>query len=389
MLRTNGSLLSSSDVGHANRARVIRRLYEDGPLTRADLATSLLVSRATIGTVVQPLIDHGVLVEQGLRTSGVNGGKPSRPLWFGEKRSIGAIYLSSDECEVAVLGLDGRILAQAGESFAGAEHPDVMAILVGLGDRVLGGRDLSGIGVAFAGMVDTPTGDLIANYRRPEVGLLPVAPTLSERFGTPVFVDHHPRIQAYGDAWFGLGRSLDSFASVFTGEVLGVGCVQGGQVMRGVRGAGGEIGHMVVDMRGELCMCGRRGCWETVATLPWLRDEAARLGLASPEGADALALVEGVSAGSAGSRELLEQYADNVALGLANLEQTLGLGTYIVHGDVARGGEVMRELLQARIVEMSPHREPEPRVILAPEPDKSTILGATGLVLSNVFQARL
>lgn len=383
------SLLSSVDVGAANRARVVRRLYEDGPLTRADLASSLVVSRATIGAVVQPLLDLAVLVESEPRAPGAAGGKPSRPLWFGEKRVIGSVYLSQDECEVATLSLDGRIVAQGRASYARSVHPDLMQILLQLCDEVLKDRNLLGIGVAFAGMVDTESGALIANYRRPELGQLAVAPTLSVRFSTPVFVDHHPRIQAYADAWFGLGRSLDSFASVFTGEMLGMGAVHDGQVMHGVRGSGGEVGHMVVDMHGERCQCGRQGCWETVATLAWLRTQARALGLTSPEEISASVLVESTKAGSAGHRNLLIQYVDNIALGLANLEHTFGLGTYILHGDVAEGGEAIQHLLQERIVELSPHREPEPIVILACKPDRSRILGATGLVLSNLFRAKV
>lgn len=389
MLKTDNLLLSSADIGHANRARIIRRLYEVGPLSRADLATALRVSRTTIGTVVQPLLDHAVLTEQEPRLAGEAGGKPSRPLWFGNQHTLGAIYLSSEECVVAALSMDGRILSQARRFFTESEAPDAMRMLSSLCDEVFSACSLLGVGVAFAGMVDTTTGDLIANYRRPEVSALPIEPALSRHLGVPIFVDHHPRIQAYGDAWLGLGRGMESFASVVTGEVIGVGIVQGGHVVRGLRGAGGEAGHIVVDMRGERCLCGRRGCWETVATLPWLRDQARAARFSDPQQVDAANLVGGAEAGSEQHRALLHRYADNIALGLANLEQLLGSGMYIVHGDVARGGEVMRALLQSRLIDSSPHRKPEPRVILAPAPDDSTILGATGLVLSNLYRARI
>lgn len=388
MLKPMDSLLSSSDVGQVNRARVIRRLYEDGPLTRADLATSMDVSRATIGQVVQPLLDHAVLIEQAPRTAGVSGGKPSRPLWFGQTQSVGAVYLSADECIVAALSMDGRITVEQRATLDGSRATDDMATLQHLCGSVFADRSLLGVGVAFAGTVDTTSGELIDNYRRPDVSRLPVVSALHDAFAVPVFVDHHPRIQAYGDAWFGLGRGMGSFASVVTGEVIGVGIVQNGHVTRGIRGAGGEAGHMVVDLNGDRCLCGRRGCWETVATLPWLRRQALDAGLPGARRMDAESLAER-AASSPAHTDLLNRYADHVALGLANLEQVLGLGAYIVHGDVARGGEAMQHRLQSRLVEASPQREPTPRVILAPGPDTSTLLGATGLVLSNLFQARL
>lgn len=379
-------LLTSSEVGRANRARVLRLLSTAGPLTRPQLAHRLGVSRATVGAVIQPLLDSQVLVELDPLASGGSGGKPSRPLWYGQQRLLGAVYLSAEECEVALVHMGARIVArQRGRVPEG--DPDVaLAMVEALVKSVVGDVDLTGIGVAFAGMVDSPTGSLLANYRRPEVGQLPVGPILSSTFGVPVFVDHHPRVQAYGDAWFGLARSLDTAGSVFTGEVLGLGIIHDGQVREGVRGAGGEAGHMVVDMNGLMCLCGRRGCWETVATLTWLRAEAQRRGIPNPDRVTSASLVA-ASATRGAEPELARQYARNIALGLANLEQIMGLGTYILHGDVAGGGEVMRSWIAEDLVANSPHREPAPSVVLAGEPDESSLLGGAALVLAHLFPA--
>src|SRR5665811_996599 len=56
-------LLSSSDVGTANRARVLQALFEGGPTSRADLARQINVQRATVSTIVAGLMRAGVLVE--------------------------------------------------------------------------------------------------------------------------------------------------------------------------------------------------------------------------------------------------------------------------------------------------------------------------------------
>lgn len=385
MIEPGGWLLKSADVGNANRARILRLLYESGALTRADLATRLGVSRATISTIVQPLLDQGVLLEQAPRSAGENGGKPARPLWFGADRCVGSVYLSADDCTVAAVTMVGEVVELVRRPIEDPSPEGIMRLLAELTETVLTPRSLSGVGVAFAGMVDTATGSLLASYRRPSVNLLPVSEMLTGALHVPVFVDHHPRIQAFGDVWFGVGRRLDSFASVFTGEVIGVGIVHDGEVIRGARGAGGEAGHMVIDMGGRRCVCGRRGCWETVATLPWLREQAAAAGLASPELVTCARLAEAADAGGAAEAELLGRYAFAIAVGLANLEQTLGVGHYIVHGDVAQGGERTRSLVEAALVDSSPAREPRPRVTFVPDPDRTTLLGAAALVLSNLY----
>lgn len=389
MYRTANTLLSTVDVGSMNRARVMRFLYTHGPLTRSELAVQLHVSRATIGSVIQSLLDAGVLVEQEPLAVGAQGGKPARPLWFNSERALGAVYLSSQECVVARVGMDGVVAARCSVPITHDDHPRLTNEIVDACQEVFDGSRPAGIGVALAGMVDTTTGELIANYLRPGIGRWPIGEFLRQSLQVPVFADHHPRVQAFGDAWFGLARELDSFASIYTGEVLGVGMFQNGQILRGPRGAGGEAGHMVVDLDGQQCLCGRRGCWETVATLDWLRRTARDRGLANAETISSARLVREAEEGSATAQGLLEAYVAHLSVGLVNLEQIVGLNTYIIHGDVTGGGETMRTMIEERLIAYSPRREPAPRVLFASDPDDSTLMGAAGMVLSNVYRARL
>ena len=74
-------LLSSRTVGGLNRALVLRALSSHGPLSRSDLARLAGVTRATIGSIVQGLLDDGVLAEGDPVEDG-SVGKPARPLWF-------------------------------------------------------------------------------------------------------------------------------------------------------------------------------------------------------------------------------------------------------------------------------------------------------------------
>lgn len=379
-----GGLLTASDVGVTNRARILRQLYFSGPQNRAALAARLGVSRATVGTQVQTLLDEEILIEQELNAAGGNGGKPSRPLWFGSRRKIGSVYLDADECIVSAVHMEGRIIRVERRSLATFEPSGVLQVIRDLLGEVLRDTEVAGIGVACAGMVDTSDGSVIANYRMPTIRHLPLAGELRAAFGVPVFVDHHPRVQAYGDAWFGQGRALDSFGSIVTGEVLGLGTFQGGDVHHGLRGAGGEAGHMVVDLGGDQCNCGRRGCWETVATLPWLRREGARVGLPDPSDLDSAALARSRH-GDPRYDGLARRYAANLALGIANLEHLLGLGTYIVHGDVTNGGWRIRRWIEKDFVANAPIRDVAPRILFGTDEHEATLLGGAALVLSHLY----
>lgn len=380
-------LLGPTAVGQTNRHRVLELLHQNGPSSRADLARALRVSRATVATIVQPLIDDRTLVEGEPIAASPAGGKPARPLWFNSDGvELGAMRISATAVTVARIGMDGTIHEQGHADLdSDASIEAVRASLLELAAACFEGRPLLGIGVAASGMVDTTEGVIISLHLAPVFNGFPLAAVLRRRFGIPVSVDHHPRVQALGDKWFGHGRHQTSFASVYTGEALGFGIVYDGEILRGVDGAGGEYGHTVVDMSGDECMCGRRGCWETVATSGWLRREAALVGLPGAAGVDCAALTSMAEQGVAGAAELLDRYAGNLAIGMANNEHMLASGVYIMHGDVCSGGDAMRRRLQHWLVEYSPRRGTTPHVILGDVGDEITLLGGGGLVLSSTL----
>lgn len=379
-------LQTPHELGVANRSRLIRLLHRRGPQSRSDLARYLGVSRATITTIVQPLLDSRVLEEAAPTAPLTRAGRPSRPLWFSPMLRTGCVHVDAERIDLAVLAMDGAIERRATHALVTA-GPETTNHILERCREFFEADHLLGIGVAAAGMVDTDAGRIIRMYRRDDLTGFAIAPRLEEALGVPVTVDHHPRVQAIGDLWFGDGRELRTFASLYTGDVLGVGLVLDDQVQRGAAGAGGEIGHLTVDMHGARCICGRTGCWETVATVPWLRARAAEMGLPGAEaitGASLVALTGGTATGAREAADrLLREYVHNVAIGLASLEQLLGLGTYIVHGDLASAGEDALGLLAHELATLAPLRGTPPRLSGAPAEDIATLRGAAGLALEE------
>jgi predicted NBD/HSP70 family sugar kinase len=371
-------LISPAGAGQVNRTRLLQILYDVGPTSRAELARISRVTKTTIGAIVQPMIDDGILVEGEPKQSSSQGGKPARPIWFSPvDRPTVAVHLLPGTVRAALVSLTGSIITESFAQFASTELDHDLII-----DRVTSciqdvlpsdGSAVLGVGVAVGGIVNTDEGRIVEVNLAPGLAGLELGPLLSTRLGLPVHVDHHPRVQALGDRWFGSGRRASSFASIYCGEAIGVGLVIDGAVHRGVAGAGGEIGHTIVDMRGTVCRCGRTGCWETIASHRWLRAEAAVGPLAQLAGDD-----------HAGAAELFDKFARNVAIGIINLQQILAPGLFILHGDVVHGGEELRERVQKYVLDGIPvHEGGAPAITFASMDDDITLLGAAALVLSQ------
>ncbi len=387
-------LISSSAIGLANRGRVLQALFDLGPTSRAELARHVGVNRATITGIIQPLIDQGLLVDGTPLPSRESGGKPAKPVWFASDAApICAVLLMHDSVHCCLVSLDGTITAEVRADFPpDADKVDMLAgsVFDSISRTLsLAHRPPLGIGVAAGGMIDTDRGSIVAVNLAPLLAGFPLGAELTRRFGLTTRVDHHPRALLVGDRWFGIGRGRRNFAVIYTGEVLGGAIFLDGHLYRGRAGAGGELGHTFVQVDGAICRCGRHGCWETIATLGWLRREAEKSGLPAAN-MDSRRLVALAESGAEGAAGLLDRYARNVAVGIANLQQTMAPNFIVLHGDVVGGGARLLDSITRHVRDLVPWRPGgDIELVMGDLEDRAALKGAAGLVLSELLHFSL
>jgi predicted NBD/HSP70 family sugar kinase len=271
------------DARRHNRALVLRTLFRQGPLSRADLARTTHLTRVTASDLVGELLDEGLVEELGTRSRrGV--GKPATLVGIvADARLVLSLDLSDDELfRGALADLSGKVVersaARRGERRGDAALGLVADLACDLAERAE--RPLLGIGAGSPGVVD-PAGRVLEapnlDWHDTDVaGRL--ARVVGERAGVPVpaHVTNDANAAAVGELSLGgpAGRSL---LLVKVGYGVGAGLVVDGQLVMGEQFAAGEIGHVVVDPGGEPCACGRRGCLETAIAAPLLRRRLAGL----------------------------------------------------------------------------------------------------------------
>jgi glucokinase len=124
---------------------------------------------------------------------------------------------------------------------------------------------LDGVGVGSPGVVDADAGTVADARNLPGwIEPFPLGAALAEELGTPVSIGNDVRVAVEAEFQLGAGKPFSSLLGVFWGTGIGGGIVLDGELWLG-RGAGGEIGHMVVKRNGARCTCGRRGCLEAYA----------------------------------------------------------------------------------------------------------------------------
>ncbi len=122
-----------------------------------------------------------------------------------------------------------------------------------------------GVGVGVPGLVDHQ-GVLHYGPNVPGVLGLDMAGILRTEFGLPVIGENDATCAALAEHRLGAARGTMTAVIVNQGTGIAGGIVIGGRIHRGANGFAGEPGHMMINAGGHLCACGKRGCWEAVAS---------------------------------------------------------------------------------------------------------------------------
>lgn len=210
---------------------------------------------------------------------------------------------------------------------------------------------ITGIGIGSTGPVLPLTGEFgDVNFFPNWKGENPVR-DLSESLHVNVALENDADAAALGEASWGAGKNKKRLIYVTIGTGIGTGFIIDGQLYRGVDYSHPEIGHHLVDASGPACVCGFRGCWESLAAGPamtaWMNAQASS---DYPHGRDlsAKCICELAAGGDDLAKRAVDREAYYLGLGLANLV------TLFCPDAIVLGGSVMKSapLFLSRIKEI-------------------------------------
>ncbi len=258
-----------------NRMTLVRHLCANPGLSRADLAVAVQLTKSTVSMLVRELIDEGWLVEREVVATGELGRRPT-PLFVDPTRLVlVGSEVGIDGVRVVVTSLTGEVLAQVRAGYGAARSTKAcIAVLAGAmlkACKQLDGEKqrVIGIGVGLPGGVDEASGFLHfapnLQWRDVPVGELLVEKlTGSALAGVPLFLQNEADVAAIGEMEFNSAEATDPLLYVSVNQGVGAGVIVGDRLLMGRRGFAGEVGHIVLQVGGPECSCGRRGCAEAL-----------------------------------------------------------------------------------------------------------------------------
>lgn len=213
------------------------------------------------------------------------------------------------------------------------------------------------IGIGSPGIIDSENGAVLiwGNYHWKDV---PLGSLVSERIGIPVFVTNDANAAALGEVKYGGSKKFNSAIFVTLGTGVGGGIIIDGKLFEGFRGAGAEIGHMILVKDGEPCGCGRKGCFEKYASATALIrmtkesiDKHPESEMATWETVNGRTAFDCARNGDKAAQEVVDTYIDYLAEGLADLTNIFRPEAFLIGGGVSNEGENLMVPLRKKVEE--------------------------------------
>jgi predicted NBD/HSP70 family sugar kinase len=370
-----------------NRLRILEALYRQSASSRADLARHTGLSRATVSTLVEELVEAGLVEEQAIDAPRASGRPPVLlSLVSGAAFAVGLDF-GHQHIRVAVCDLSGEPVVDdwspAEVDDAPVESLDLAHELVRSSLRSAGiARDrLLGVGMGIAAPINKLSGELEAGGILPGWHGVRPAAEMQARLGLPVQLDNDANAGALGEKAFGAARGVDDLIYVRLSAGIGAGLILGGRPYRGFAGAAGEFGHVLSDASGPICRCGSRGCLEAVASPVAV---AALLERSTAKPVSVKRLLELVDEGDRGARRAVADAGEAVGRAMSMLVNVLNPEMIVVGGDLAHAGPVLLDPIATEIERHSvAPAVAAVRVVRGMLGERAEVLGAAALILAN------
>lgn len=319
-----------------------------------------------------------------------------------EKRFIG-VDLGGTTTKLAVINETGEILfkweiptdvTNDGKNITGNIAVSIERKLQEMGWEK---NQILAIGMGAPGPVDSVSGIVYGAVNLGWKAEYPLMKQLEAATSLPVIIDNDANCAALGEMWTGAGNGAKDLVCVTLGTGVGGGVIANGEIVHGISGAAGEIGHITsIPEGGAPCNCGKRGCLETVASATGI----ARLALEQlkKESNSELAKVyakkgkisakdvfESANRNDRAARDVIETAAFYLGLSLANIANTLNPEKIVLAGGVAKAGDLLLQPVKKQFLKFCfPRVADSTEISLASLGNDAGVIGAAWLAKNKV-----
>jgi predicted NBD/HSP70 family sugar kinase len=364
---------------------VVDTIIHDGPVSRVAVAKATGLSKQTVSEVVRELEAEGWVRPTG-QTSGCIGRTATTYGICPDAAFILGVDLGGAKIHAAIANLACHVVTEGSEPTAPTGGLTVVQQIANLASRLAGRAGIAFDKIRLAaigspGVLDHASGGIRLAPNIPGFETLDVVGALRDALGTEVIVENDVNMAAIGEQWLGKARGKSTFAFLALGTGFGMGVLSDGKLMRGARGAAGEIAYLPIGGDPFDAATREHGTLETaVGAAAILRRYRAAGGVSAESVRD---IFDAMAAGDAVARATIEETARLIAL------TTLTVATLLDPELIVLGGSIgaRRELVE-RVRALLARCMPNPVLVEASAlGNRAGIVGALAFAINNIHNS--
>ena len=211
--------------------------------------------------------------------------------------------------------------------------------------------EIVSVGIGSPGSVDKAKGEIVYSNNL-NFYHTPMRAEMQKYINKPIYIDNDANCAAWAEAVAGGTKGAANSIAITLGTGVGGGIVINGKLYSGFNFIGGELGHMVIEVNGEPCTCGRKGCWEAYASATALIRQTKEKAEANKDSKmwdyykkdgkfSGRTAFNAAREGDKAAQEVVDQYIKYVGTGLANIVNIFQPEVTVIGGGVANEGDAL------------------------------------------------
>lgn len=384
---------------HRRKKRILRLLYNHDSLSGPAISKRLGVSLPTTLNLLTDLKESSFIESRGIGVS--KGGR--KPNLYGLSNNtifILACELGRYEARMAIYNVQNEAVSQIIVFDTNIDDHELADKIYKNSTRLLRKNKIKqdrllGLGITMPGLVDESKG---INYSIKIQEYQNIRERLEQKFQKPVYVNNDARMQAYGEYKFGAAKGKRNAIVVNWNWGIGMGMILDGRLYNGATGFAGELSHTKFENNGKLCICGKRGCLETITSVYSILKNArngiekgtiTQLSNKFKKRLDQLKADDVITAARSGdefSISLLHNAGLALGEGLSTTIQLLNPDVIVIGGPVARANQfVLTPIHQSLNKYCLEQILTNTKIVISENWEQSGLLGITAMLFQKLF----
>lgn len=352
------NLTNQALIKESNLKTLFRLISERGSITRSELAELTDLSPTTVSSLIDELIQSGIVVCTGTSDSKSIGRKPSMLEINAKGAYIAAFGWGRKGLKYFLYDLKYNVVEHLTIPVVNSDNfiQTIYDTIINKTFRKINKRRLLALCISIPALIDSSNqviNSSVLGLRENENIVKELAELLTS---IPIIIGNESVFFTYAENEFGGAKSAENLIYINISEGVGAGIMLNGSIYKGSSGMASEFGHMTIDIHGPECACGNRGCLECYLSIPAIINKysqyAQSMGMLPAESIDEIAIA--FSNNDAAAVATIHDVADILSYGICNVLYLLDIDKVIIGGSIRKLGQPfldeVRRCMQTRAV---------------------------------------